>query len=1028
MIATLTTACPECAAPLPCGAPAGLCPHCLLRLTLAEDAQPRQVLGDCEIFEELARGGMGIVYRARQRRLDRAVAVKVLRGGEFAGAEAQARFRTEAAAVARLQHPGIVAIHDVGEEDGVLWFSMDLVPGENLADQTRENPLPARPAAQCVQRVAEAVQHAHEHGVLHRDLKPSNILLDADGQPRVTDFGLARRIATDTTNGVDEITRTGQMLGSPGYAAPEQALGGKADARTDVYGLGAVLYHLLTSRPPFQGPTLDSIVLQLRDSEPLGPRRLNPDVPRDLETVCLKCLDKNPAHRYATARDVSADLARFLAGQPIVARPRSWAENSARGLRRHWVLATAALITATSLIASTVISRREAARARASESEARRIVYFRDISRAQDELRQSSRRGVELLEAHIPPNGGAADLRGWEWFHLRSLAAAAEPIDGGQFGLLVSMSPDGRHFAQGQDAGGIKIWDTATRRVVRTLPAGNRRVTNVQWLADSRRLASCNFDADVRLHDALDGTLLLELPAVHRPVFDLSWSPDGRWFAHAGWQGEVIIRTARGDIVQRLSVPGETHLAWHPLLPLLAIHGPALRTVRVCAVTQPEPLHEWPVEHAVTALAWQPDGARLALAEDDASLRVIVADAAAPVVWQRAVAADGVRFLQFTPDGTHLVLGKGNGSIAVVRAADGTDASAIVAHSSPGIHSLSAADRCGVSLGEKGDLRLWDVRRAPTDAAKLRVEGAVKSLAWSRDGRFLHVTAVQRPATDSGTWQWRHPVWDRSAAQWLDAYAEPRATMGAWSADGRLLARMVKEGGQRLIVIEDFPDGKTTHRFPIDGHISSLNWDSAGTRLAVNCPDGDERHTVICDLASGRTTTLPACTILLDAPEVSAAAEWSPDARTLLICDRGWHYDVQTARPVAGWSDYDHGGGMLAVLAIAWHPRSGEIATGRETGDVEIRSAADGRILRQRSLHGAKLRAVAWHPAERRIASASSDGMVKILAADTLEELLVFPDPQRDVRALAWSPDGRTLASGAADGTIFLRDSERGEP
>ena len=201
-----------------------------------------------------------------------------------------------------------------------------------------------------------------------------------------------------------------------------------------------------------------------------------------------------------------------------------------------------------------------------------------------------------------------------------------------------------------------------------------------------------------------------------------------------------------------------------------------------------------------------------------------------------------------------------------------------------------------------------------------------------------------------------------------------------------------------------------------------------GSIAVVSCPDGAERHTVICDLASGRTTTLPACTILLDAPEVSAAAEWSPDARTLLICDRGWHYDAATARPVAAWPDYDHGGGMLAILAIAWQPRSGEIAMGRETGDLEIRSAADGRILRQRSLHWAKLRAIAWHPAERRLASASSDVMVKVLVADTLEELLVFPGSQRDVRALAWSPDGRTLASGAADGTILLRDSERGEP
>ena len=372
------TICAACATPLPARAPHGHCPRCLWRvsldvaevLTAEENETPWLVLGDYELLGEIARGGMGIVYRARQRRLGREVAVKVLRGGELAGREAQRRFRAEAAAAAQLQHPGIVAIHDVGEDAGVLWFSMDLVPGENLAERTRAHPLPARAAAECVRCVAEAVQHAHENGVLHRDLKPSNILLDADEQPRVTDFGLARQTTGDTA----DLTRTGQMLGSPGYAAPEQALGGKADARTDVYGLGAVLYHLLTSRPPFQGPTLHSIVLQLRENDPLPPHRLNPTVPRDLETICLKCLDRNPARRYPTAREVGADLARFLAGEPIVARPRSWTEHSARWLRRHWVIATAALITASSLVASAVISRREATRARASESEARQIV------------------------------------------------------------------------------------------------------------------------------------------------------------------------------------------------------------------------------------------------------------------------------------------------------------------------------------------------------------------------------------------------------------------------------------------------------------------------------------------------------------------------------------------------------------------------------------------------------------------------------------------------------------------------------
>ena len=315
----------KCGAVLPAGWASSACPKCLVQFSV-EATDPARVfphgtdeiaLGDYELLDEIARGGMGVVYRARQQRLGRIVAVKVLAAGEFASAAARERFRTEASAAARLQHPGIVAIHDVGDVDGLPWFSMELVAGGNLAALVREQPLPARQAAEYVRAIADALQHAHDHGVLHRDLKPSNILLDPETGPRITDFGIAR------CGDAGDLTRTGEVLGSPGYTAPEQALGGKADARTDVYGLGALLYHLLTARPPFQGPTLDAIVLQLREADPLTPRRLNPEVPRDLETICLRCLRKEPAQRYATAREVAEDLARFQRGEPIRARPVS---------------------------------------------------------------------------------------------------------------------------------------------------------------------------------------------------------------------------------------------------------------------------------------------------------------------------------------------------------------------------------------------------------------------------------------------------------------------------------------------------------------------------------------------------------------------------------------------------------------------------------------------------------------------------------------------------------------------------------
>lgn len=295
--------------------------------------KPWTSFGGLDLHEEIGRGGMGVVYRARQRGLDRVVAVKVLLRAQFAGAEERERFHREAQAAARLRHPGIVSIIDVGEDDGVPWFSMEHIAGKSLEQLVREHPMDAHEAAKCVQSIAQALQHAHEHGVLHRDLKPSNILLDEENAPHITDFGIAR-IGTSSTTAA-QLTRTGQMLGSPGYAAPEQALAGSADVRTDVYGLGALLYHLLTGRPPFQGPTLDAILVQLRENEPLSPRKLNPSVPRDLETICLKCLQKAPEARYTSATAVAEDLGRFLDGSAILARPISLPGRLWRWTRRH---------------------------------------------------------------------------------------------------------------------------------------------------------------------------------------------------------------------------------------------------------------------------------------------------------------------------------------------------------------------------------------------------------------------------------------------------------------------------------------------------------------------------------------------------------------------------------------------------------------------------------------------------------------------------------------------------------------------
>ncbi|HEX5271427.1 MAG TPA: serine/threonine-protein kinase, partial [Gemmataceae bacterium] len=287
----------------------------------SDPATPSSVplLPGYHVLAELGRGGMGVVYKARQVALDRVVALKMVLDGEYASPDARRRFRAEAEAVARLQHPHIVQIFDVGEKDGRVYFSLEYCPGGTLAGKLNGSPLPPREAARLVETLARAVHAAHEQHLVHRDLKPANVLLTADGTPKIADFGLARR--TDR----EGETQTGAVIGTPSYMAPEQAAGRARDVTpaTDVYALGAILYEALTGRPPFRGSTLMETLDQVRFTQPAPPRRLRPDTPRDLEAICLRCLAKRPADRYPTAAALADDLRRFVEGGRVPpARPR----------------------------------------------------------------------------------------------------------------------------------------------------------------------------------------------------------------------------------------------------------------------------------------------------------------------------------------------------------------------------------------------------------------------------------------------------------------------------------------------------------------------------------------------------------------------------------------------------------------------------------------------------------------------------------------------------------------------------------
>jgi len=500
--------CKDCGAPLKSDASGELCLRCALGNALepsaisatvvVEPSSNREIacqpapqsctpgstrFGDYELFEEIARGGMGVVYKGRQRSLDRLVAVKMILFGAQASAEQVRRFRTEASAAGCLQHPNIVAVHEVGLHENQHFLVMDYVDGPNLARLVQDHPLPAARAATYMKAIAEAVQYAHERGILHRDLKPSNILIDSEDRPRVVDFGLAKRFGVPPSGGPgpaeagtlsEDFTLSGQVLGSPSYMPPEQAGAGrgKVGRYSDVYSLGAIFYHLLAGRPPFQAESVPQTLRLVTDAEPLSPRMLNPGVPHDLETICLKCLEKEPARRYQAAQEIVEELGRFLRDEPIRARPVSPTEKAWRWCRRKPVIASlaAGLVLAIAVGFGGVFW--QLRRVQQEQLIVRRNLYTADMKLALQAWEEGNLQHAQMLLTNHLPKAGREDLRGFEWRYLWNLCQDESKYS------FTNFTHEVRSVAFSLDVGllavangkTVALLDVARRRVVSVLP------------------------------------------------------------------------------------------------------------------------------------------------------------------------------------------------------------------------------------------------------------------------------------------------------------------------------------------------------------------------------------------------------------------------------------------------------------------------------------------------------------------------------------------------------------------------------
>lgn len=512
--------------------------------------------GDYELISEIDRGGMGVVYKARQVSLNRLVAVKMILSGQLKDRRAIERFQQESRAAARLNHPHIVSIHEVGEHEGCPYFSMDYIEGEPLDRHALLHKLSPECIAEICETVAGSLQYAHDQGIVHRDIKPSNILMDRAGKPHVLDFGLAKEIERHSS-----VTLTGQILGSPNYISPEQISDrfGQVGKASDVYSLGAVLYQLLTGRPPFQGQDPAQTMHRVVTEDLVSPRLLNPLVPVDLETICLKALEKEPDRRLQSAAAFADELGRYLKGEPIQSRPLNVLEKGGRWCRRKPALAGVTLALLLSCLVGSLTVLMQWRQSRAHEVEAQRFLYAADMNLAHNAIQENNLgRAKDLLNRHRPLQG-EAELQGWEWRYLSHLAAGDELATLGEHARMVTSvaySPKGEQVVSGSYDGSIKVWDVGSRRLVHHRVIGESEgdwVWSVAYSPDGEVLATGTEDGRILLWDSQS----MELKSTwtnHFRGMTLKYSPDGRWLGVGDSLGVHLWNVAEQNIAAEFEV------------------------------------------------------------------------------------------------------------------------------------------------------------------------------------------------------------------------------------------------------------------------------------------------------------------------------------------------------------------------------------------------------------------------------------------------------------------------------------------
>ncbi|MGO9916157.1 MAG: protein kinase domain-containing protein, partial [Isosphaeraceae bacterium] len=994
--------------------------------------------GDYEIVREIARGGMGVVFQARQISLNRIVALKMILAGQLADENDVKRFYTEAESAANLDHPGIVPIFEVGQHEGQHFFSMAFVEGQSLAPRLADGPMPAREAAALLLAVAEAIAYAHRRGVIHRDLKPSNILIDTNGNPRVTDFGLAKRVQADSG-----LTGSGQIMGTPSYMPPEQAVGkrGKVGPAADVYALGATLYCMVTARPPFQAATAMDTVLQVLSDEPVPPRRLNAAIPRDLETICLKCLEKEPGKRYAGAADLGGDLRRFLAGEPILARPVTRWEHAIKWARRRpaisSLLGLVVLVTALGLgavlwqwraaVLARSVAERESERANQEGERAKaQTALAEERLRAAVEARAKERKQTQLaeqrlydarmnlvqrywedyygavmqqgLDEQLPANQGGIDRRGFEWFYWqRKLASGHVTLKAHNPGVnSVAYSPDGRHFAAGGTSGTVTVWEAVTWHETLTFNGHTERITSLAFSPDSQQLATASFDKTAKLWDAATGREIRTFLGHTDQVNSVVFSPDGERLATASGDKTVKVWTATSGR-EILTLKGHTR-------PVSSVvfrsDGKQLatasldRTVKLWDAATGQDVRTIQDRNSIESVAYSPDGKQLACASVPGTVRVwdaATGKAIRTLKWNTI----NVTSVTYSSDGKRLASAGWDGAVKVWDTATGQEVHSLQGHTNAvfGL-AFSPDSKSLASASWDSTVMVWDVvigQETPT------LKG--QYVAFSPDGRWLA----------SASYDGIVRLWDAGSGQEVRTLKGHTKAVNsvAFSPDGRQIATASLD---KTVKLWDAATGQELRT--CQGHTGSVvrvAFSPDGRRLATASND----HTVrLWDALTGEE--------ILKTDSVSSMA-FSLDGRHLAYAGHG---AVKVTEAATGQETLTLKGHRGQIDGLAYSPDGQWLAAAGGDTTVTVWDATTGKIILKLKGHTQEVNTVAFSPDGQRLASASRDGTVKVWDVATGQETLTLKGHPLGVRSVAFSPDGRRIAStGIFDGLVKLWDA-----